>query len=121
MLLVPLVFPEAQFSPAQLIVANVGIHASSAVVTAVSLSLPGAAGVAVVVVETDEVPLVSSKLCAVSIYRLPLAIKHAPKPFVSASGPNIKFTMLVLPLSANDTLELSEAAQSPAWPGIKAL
>ena len=48
-------------------------------------------------------------------------IAHLGKTSNGPSGPNIKFTMLVLPLSANDTLELSEAAQSPAWPGIKAL
>ena len=48
-------------------------------------------------------------------------LAHLGKTSNGAAGPNIKFTMLVLPQSASDTLEMSAAAQSPAWPGIKAL
>ena len=48
-------------------------------------------------------------------------IAHLGKTSNGAAGPNIKFTMLVIPQSASDTLEMSAAAQSSAWPGIKAL
>ena len=48
-------------------------------------------------------------------------VAHLGKNSNGASGPNIKFTMLVIPLSASETLESSGSAQSSAWPGIKAL
>ena len=37
------------------------------------------------------------------------------------SGPHIEFMLLVHPLSVDRLLELSDATQSPTWPGIKAL
>ena len=48
-------------------------------------------------------------------------LAHLGKTSNGATGPNIKYTMLALPQSASDTLELSGAAQSPSWPGIKVL
>ena len=48
-------------------------------------------------------------------------VAHLGKTSNAAGGPNIKFTMLIFPLSAGNTLEQAGAAQSTAWPGIKAL
>ena len=48
-------------------------------------------------------------------------LAHLGKTSNGGTGPNIKYTMLALPQSASDTLELSGAAQSPSWPGIKVL
>ena len=48
-------------------------------------------------------------------------LAHLGKTSNGASGPNIKYTMLVHPQSAEETRELSESTQSPSWPGIKAL
>ena len=49
------------------------------------------------------------------------AISHLGKTSNNASGPNIKITVLVHHLGADGITNLSEATQSPSWPGIKLL
>ena len=49
------------------------------------------------------------------------AITHLAKTSNSASGPSIKVTVLVHHLGAEGIGNLSEATQSPSWPGIKLL
>ena len=46
---------------------------------------------------------------------------HLGKTSNGATGPHIKFTLLAHPLDVDSLLELSPAAQSPTWPGIKTL
>ena len=41
--------------------------------------------------------------------------------FKRGGRPHIKFTLLTHPLDVDNLLEVSAAAQGPAWPGIKAL
>ena len=49
------------------------------------------------------------------------AIMHLGKASNGANGPNIKVTILVHHLGADNITELTEATQSPSWPGIKLL
>ena len=49
------------------------------------------------------------------------AIIHLAKTSNSASGPNMKITVLVHHLGAEGIMNLSGATQSPSWPGIKLL
>ena len=49
------------------------------------------------------------------------AITHLGKTSNNAQGPNIKITVLVHHLGADAITDLSEATQSPSWPGIKLL
>ena len=48
-------------------------------------------------------------------------LAHIGKTSNGSAGPHIKFTLLTHPLDVDSLLEVSAAAQSPAWPGIKAL
>ena len=48
-------------------------------------------------------------------------LAHLGKTSNGAAGPHIKFTLLMHPLDVDNLLEVSAAAQGPAWPGIKAL
>ena len=48
-------------------------------------------------------------------------LAHLGKTSNGAAGPHIKFTLLTHPLDVDNLLEVSAAAQGPAWPGIKAL
>ena len=49
------------------------------------------------------------------------AITHLSKTSNNASGPHIKYTILVHHLGADNIADLREATQSPSWPGIKML
>ena len=49
------------------------------------------------------------------------AITHLGRTSNSSSGPIIKYTILVHHLGADNITNLTEATQSPSWPGIKLL
>ncbi len=49
------------------------------------------------------------------------AIAHLDKASNRSSKPQIKFTILAVPMSADELVELSERTQHVSWPGIKIL
>jgi len=48
-------------------------------------------------------------------------IAHLDKSSNGRAGPHFRVSVLLFPLSVDELLELSEAVQSPAWPGIRIL
>ena len=49
------------------------------------------------------------------------AVTHLTKTSNGASGPNMKITVLIHHLGTEGIMNLTEATQSPSWPGIKLL
>ena len=84
MLLMPFVLSEAKFPTGQLEITDMCIYTAPSVVTPISLRLPCASGVPVVVMETDQVSLEPRGL-VVSIHLPPVAVKHVPLRLASAT------------------------------------
>ena len=94
MLLMPLVFAEAKLPAGQLKVTDMRIHSASPVLTPISLRLPRASGVPVIVMKTDQVPLKPRSL-VVPVRHLPAAVKHGPLLLASAAA--LPLLALLLP------------------------
>ena len=73
-------------------------------------------------VEKGQAPVMPGDYDAHKIGKFCLRIiAHLDKSSNGRAGPHVKFTTLIFPDSAADTLDSDDGAQSPSWPGFRLL